>query len=115
MPRSDLAVQRHRERGTIFFRGFRIVDAAGLGEPVKGRAVTGRNHIVFGKGACGRPIEGDESFVTQIRRPQAKDRAIIVVAATRGRAIEPLAHLYQRTEGFFAVACRPERMDDRKI
>ncbi len=34
---------------------------------------------------------------------------------TRGRAIEPLAHLHQRTEGFFTVACRTEGMDDGKI
>ena len=110
-----LTTHRHREYGAVFFHRLGIVDAAGLGEAIESRAVAGRNDVVFRKSACGRPVEGDHPFVTQIRRPQAKERAVVVVATDGGGAVEPLAHLHQRAEGLFTVAGRAEGMDDGEI
>src|SRR4029453_12360436 len=54
-------------------------------------------------------------FVTQIRRPQAKERAVVMVTSDSGRAVEPLAHLHQRANGSFTVAGGSEGGDDREI
>src|SRR4029453_15020167 len=54
-------------------------------------------------------------LVRRIRRPQGKKRAVVMVTADSGRAVEPLAHLHQRSKGSFTVAGPSEGMEDGEM